>query len=653
MLIGQQIGPFFIERELGSGAMGSVYLARFDRKGSVIPAALKVISLGLLGNDSAMARFTREAAILKQLRHPHIVRLLATGKYRQTPFIAMEYVAGESMDKALLRRVRLSWEESFEYGIQLCDALQHAHEKGIIHRDLKPSNLMITREGVLKLTDFGIAKDTDVTALTGANSTIGTAAYMSPEQCKGVRDLTPRSDLYSLGVVFFELITGRKPFTGESTVDMFMKQVTEKPPRPSRLVADLPPQVESLILHLMEKKPEDRPLDALRVKQTIRDIFAKMEAQASLGAAAAAARRIDRPLGDQPVSEEDREAARALTGRKKRKKKVVYVPFLQRTWVKGVIFGTVFLGVLATAAYLFWPQGLDGAFKEYEAATDKLGAAKRFLAAHGTSGDERVEKVRATFRDERAKLGETQLAKRFNSSMKKAQADTEDQAALDNVWAALEAEKAGHLVRAKEAWTAARDKFPDAPPAKYGDDDETNKAAFRWAADRRLTELAAVPAELARLRKQVRAEADIEERKKYEPTDPEWLAVKAVRLAESKDPIKARQVWDQLAKEAEGKPERSRWFLLASEQRFAIPTDAAKEEKAALDRQLNHASQLDVLSKEMDTAKASRDDAHMNVAGRQLRLACRNVTELFADDPTPEMKALVARAEKLLAENPR
>jgi len=657
MLIGPQIGPFFIEKELGSGAMGSVYLARFDRKGTVIPAALKVISLGLLGNDSAMARFDREAAILKQLRHPHIVRLLATGKYRQTPFIAMEYVDGESMEKTLARGGRLSWEAVLEYGEQLCDALQYAHEKGIIHRDLKPSNLMLTREGVLKLTDFGIAKDTDVTALTGANRTIGTAAYMSPEQCKGARDLTPRSDLYSLGVVFFELITGRKPFTGESTVDMFMKQVTEKPPRPSRLVADLPPQVESLILHLMEKKPEDRPLDALRVKQTIQDIFTKMEAQASLGAVAAGARRIDRPLGDQPISEEDREAARALTGKKKRKKKVKHVPFLQRTWVKAAVFGTVFLGVLATAAYLFRPKGLDGAFKEYEAATDKLDAAKRFLAAHGTNTEpkyeKQIEQVRATFRDERAKLGETQLTKRFNSSMKKSQADTEDQAALDNVWAALEAEKAGNLVRAKEAWTAARDKFPDAPPAKYGDDDETNKAAFRWAADRRLTELAAVPAELNRLRAQVRKEADIEERKKYEPTDPEWLAVKAVRLTTFPDPQKARQVWDQLAKEAEGKPERSRWFLLASEQRFAIPTDSAKEQQAAADRRSNHASQLDVAAKEMDTAKASRDDAHVNVAGRQLRLACRKLTELFADDPTPEMKALVARAEKLLTENPK
>jgi len=656
MLIGQQIGPFFIEKELGSGAMGSVYLARFDRKGTVIPAALKVISLGLLGNDSAMARFDREAAILKQLRHPHIVRLLATGKYRQTPFIAMEYVAGESMDKALLRRVRLSWEESFEYGIQLCDALQHAHEKGIIHRDLKPSNLMITREGVLKLTDFGIAKDTDVTALTGANSTIGTAAYMSPEQCKGARDLTPRSDLYSLGVVFFELITGRKPFTGESTVDMFMKQVTEKPPRPSRLVADLPPQVESLILHLMEKKPEDRPLDALRVKQTIQDIFTKMEAQASLGAVAAGARRIDRPLGDQPISEEDREAARALTGKKKRKKKVKHVPFLQRTWVKAAVFGTVFLGVLATAAYLFRPKGLDGAFKEYEAATDKLDAAKRFLAAHGTNTEpkyeKQIEQVRATFRDERAKLGETQLTKRFNSSMKKSQADTEDQAALDNVWAALEAEKAGNLVRAKEAWTAARDKFPDAPPAKYGDDDETNKAAFRWAADRRLKELAAVPTELNRLRTRVAREVETEERKVYEPTDPEWLAVKAVRLMTLGDPLIARRQWDQLAKESEGKPEKLRWYLMAADQRAAIPTDAAKEETAAADRLKTLTARLNQAEEQLAKAKAGNDAVvEGNIYGRKLRLVCRDLTELYPDGSA--LKPLVARAEKLLADNPK
>lgn len=145
----------------------------------------------------------------------------------QTPFIAMEFVDGEPLDRVLARRGKLAWEEVATYAKQLCDALQYAHDKGIIHRDLKPSNLMISSEGVLKLTDFGIAKDADMTALTGANSTIGTAAYMSPEQCRGDKNLTNKSDLYSLGIVLFELLVGRKPFTAETTIDMFLKHVNE------------------------------------------------------------------------------------------------------------------------------------------------------------------------------------------------------------------------------------------------------------------------------------------------------------------------------------------------------------------------------------------------------------------------------------------
>src|SRR5919197_5571507 len=159
----------------------------------------------------------------------------------------MEYVEGESLDRVMARRGRMSWEEVVALGQQLCAALQHAHERGIIHRDLKPSNLMILKDGTVKLTDFGIAKDTDVTALTGANSTIGTAAYMSPEQCKGERSLTPKSDLYSLGVMFFELLTGKKPFVADSTVEMFLKHVHEQPPRPGKLVPELPAKLEALL----------------------------------------------------------------------------------------------------------------------------------------------------------------------------------------------------------------------------------------------------------------------------------------------------------------------------------------------------------------------------------------------------------------------
>src|SRR5256885_15683284 len=136
-----------------------------------------------------------------------------------------ESVEGESLDQVLARRSRFSWEEVVAIGEQLCQALQHSHEKGIIHRDLKPSNLMVLADGTVKLTDFGIAKDTDVTALTAQNVTVGTAAYMSPEQCKGERSLSAKSDLYSMGVMFYELLTGRKPFIAESPIDMFQAHV--------------------------------------------------------------------------------------------------------------------------------------------------------------------------------------------------------------------------------------------------------------------------------------------------------------------------------------------------------------------------------------------------------------------------------------------
>src|SRR5262245_45969610 len=241
MHVGKTFGPFELEKELGSGAMGTVYRARFQQDGKEEKTvALKVIAFGLSSNEQALNRFERESDILKQLRHPNIVRLFATGRYKGTPFFAMEYVEGESLDKVLERRGRVGWEEVVHYGRQLCAALQHAHEKEIIHRDLKPSNLMVLEDGTLKLTDFGIAKDMDMTALTGANCTVGTASYMSPEQCRGEKVLTTKSDLYSLGVVFYELLTGEKPFQAESPVDMFMKHVNEPAPRPSWRALDIP-----------------------------------------------------------------------------------------------------------------------------------------------------------------------------------------------------------------------------------------------------------------------------------------------------------------------------------------------------------------------------------------------------------------------------
>src|SRR5262245_40475363 len=225
MLVGQQLGPFVLDKELGSGAMGTVYRGRYVKTGQVV--AVKVMAPGLgATSGNAAGRFERECEILKQLRHPNIVRLFGHGKAHGTRYYAMEFIEGESLDRVLARRGRLTWEEAADLGRQLCAALQHAHQAGIVHRDLKPSNLMLLADGTLKLTDFGIAKDLDETNLTATSCTVGTASYMSPEQCRGERNISHKSDLYSLGVVFYELITGRKPFVADNAMQMFLLHVS-------------------------------------------------------------------------------------------------------------------------------------------------------------------------------------------------------------------------------------------------------------------------------------------------------------------------------------------------------------------------------------------------------------------------------------------
>lgn len=367
MLVGQNLGPFHIVKELGSGAMGTVYLATYEKTNQ--PMAIKIMAPGLVANEAAVARFEREANILKQLRHPNIVRLLGVGKTAGLRYYAMEYVEGESLDRTVLRRGgKLGWEEVVGLGIQLCAALQHAHEKGVVHRDLKPSNLMLLKDGTLKLTDFGIAKDLDVTALTGANCTVGTAAYMSPEQCRGDRDLTFKSDLYSLGVVFYELLTGQKPFQAENAMDMFLCHVGAMPERPSRKEMTIPIFLDTLILQLMEKKPEDRPRDANAVAESLERIKEKVEASQSAGEDSLKARRIDRLSENRrdKLSAEDREAARALKGKGKKKKKGGGQPFYQKGWFVGLAITAVLAAFLFTLYLIFRPASPETLYAQAE-----------------------------------------------------------------------------------------------------------------------------------------------------------------------------------------------------------------------------------------------------------------------------------------------
>lgn len=660
MFIGEAIGPFKVERELGSGAMGTVYRCLFQRDdGREQTIALKIVALGLLGNEGAMARFEREAEILKQLRHPNIVRLVATGRYKKTPFIAMEFVDGEPMDRMLTRRGRLGWEEVVGYMKQLCLALHYAHEKGIIHRDLKPSNLMITENGVLKLTDFGIAKDQDVTALTGANSTIGTAAYMSPEQCKGDKHLTGKCDLYSLGVVMYELITGRKPFTAETTVDMFLKHVHEKPVRPSRLVPDLPIWLETLMMHLLEKDKDKRPLDAATVGRMFDEIEQKVAAQESAGAAVANARRIDRPLGEAALDETDKEAARTLRDTKggKRKKKKKEASTGVPVWLK-ILPPIAGLLLIAVALYfVFKPEGMEKQFAKVAAAgtpDDKIQLANEFLQKFGKEGGEQVEKAKAILAEARGQKIEAVIEKRFHSKAMRNVRDKEkeDETAYELSWTAMEGEQKGDVTRAAELWAKVKARAPEVKDA-YGD-------GWGWLADRHLADIRQADDLVNTLRKEIADREIYESVWTHDVLDPKSLATVAIRLGGAggpkpvgeaatipflKDDAKTAKAWSDLADAANAKPEKRAWFILGARERKFFAE--VKPDAALARRKAEMPAQLERIRKEWTRVA---NDANLGANQRDCRNRARDLVELFADETDADLKTTVDDAKKLLAE---
>jgi serine/threonine protein kinase len=663
MLVGQKLGPFQIEKELGSGAMGTVYRAHFDHEGKTVTVALKVVALGLLGNKSAMDRFHREASILKQLKHPHIVRLIATpspNKPSKTPFIAMEYIEGESLDHVLARRGKMGWEEVADYAKQLCSALQYAHEKGIIHRDLKPSNLMVTTDGKLKLTDFGIAKDTDVTALTGANSTIGTAAYMSPEQCRGEKDLSNKSDLYSLGIVLFELLTGRKPFTAETTVDMFMKHVQEIPPRPSKFVADLPVWMDNLIMFLLEKDKATRPMDAATVGRMLADIEFKVQNQQSAGAEVANAKKKDRLSGMQKIDEEDLEAAKSLkAGKGGKKKKKKRVPLLERQWVRAVPAVLAGIGLIAGAVWVFSPPGqqamADAVTNAGETET-KIKAAEAYLAKYGGQTDETTATVKKTLRETRGKKIDALLDKRYFSSLfdKSKIPDNTDERTYLAAMNALDAEQSGDLASAQKYWAGIKDREREVA--------DVHGEGWGWLAEERLRLHRDVDDRIRKMRDELKDMEINEKPWKFDSTEPESIAKLAIRLGASggvpllsDDPNrnrvkhvvdlpKARRLYAEIVKMTEKKAEHRGWFLLAIRERGPNFDPKADDGKA---RRELVAKQVDAIRAEWDRIKELSD---VGAEKRDCRNRLRELIDGYADESDEELKRRVDESRKLLAE---
>jgi serine/threonine-protein kinase len=269
--IGEKLGSFRLEEVLGSGAMGVVFRGTHETTGR--PVAVKIVHAELSQKGKVFDRFEREAEILKQLRHPNIVRWLAWGRFKGTSYFAMEYVEGPTLERILQERGELPWREVVDLGIQLSEALHYAHQMNVVHRDLKPSNLMLTANNTLKLTDFGIAKDLDrTTQLTAPGRTLGTAAYMAPEQIRGTPAVSHKTDLYALGALLYQMLTGKPPFEGASAVVLMHCHLNEPPPRPSAKVEQIPKELDDLIVKLMAKAPADRPWDAEAVAQTLKDL---------------------------------------------------------------------------------------------------------------------------------------------------------------------------------------------------------------------------------------------------------------------------------------------------------------------------------------------------------------------------------------------
>ncbi len=270
MSVGDIAGRYRLEGRLGFGGMSTVHLAldlRLERQ-----VAVKLLAEHLADDPAFVSRFQREAQAAARLVHPNIVQVFDSGRDQRTGqyFIVMEYIEGSSCAEILRDDGWLEVDEALSIIEQACDGLDYAHRHGVVHRDVKPGNLLRAREGEVKLADFGIAKATEQSSITQIGSVLGTAAYLAPEQARG-EEAGPSADLYALGVVTYQLISGRLPYEATSLTELALKQQQEAPPKLDTLVAAVSSELGDAVAMALALDPRDRYHSALEMRDALSD----------------------------------------------------------------------------------------------------------------------------------------------------------------------------------------------------------------------------------------------------------------------------------------------------------------------------------------------------------------------------------------------
>lgn len=255
-MIGKMLGNRYeILEKLGGGGMAIVYKGRDTFLNRFV--TIKVLRPEFTSDEDFIKRFRREAQAVARLSHPNIVNIHDVGQEDGIHYLVMEYIQGDNLKAIIRKNGQLAPEHAVRFAVQICEALEHAHENHIVHRDVKPHNILVTDDGRAKLTDFGIAMEATSGTITRTDTIMGSVHYLSPEQARG-ETATAKSDIYAVGILLYEMLTGKQPYSGDSPIAVALKHIQETPQPVDEVNDSVPAELAAVVMRAMEKKPEDR-----------------------------------------------------------------------------------------------------------------------------------------------------------------------------------------------------------------------------------------------------------------------------------------------------------------------------------------------------------------------------------------------------------